>query len=271
MTSTSFSRPKRRPLEFEEFDMNDYSGKLAVVTGGGSGLGRATARLLASRGARVIVADLAAEAGQKTADGIAADGGEAAFMPLDVADPKAVEALFASVGEAEGRLDVLVNCAGIATTLAPIADYPIEDWHRAIDINLNGTFYCIKYAIPLMLASGGGAIVTMSSIMGSVGNATASAYCAGKHALVGITKSVAQEYADQGVRINAVAPGVVETPLSAPGLATKAARDYMLAATPAGRFGEPEEIAALIAFLCSDEAQYITGGYYPIDGGYLTR
>lgn len=251
--------------------MNDYSGKIAVITGAGSGLGQATARLMASRGARVIVADLVVDAGQQTADDIVGQGGDATFMQLDVADHRAVDALFAAIGNAEGGLDVLVNCAGIATTLAPIADYPIEDWHRAIDINLNGTFYCIKYAIPLMLKSGGGAIVTMSSIMGSIGNATASAYCAGKHALVGITKAVAQEYAAQGIRINAVAPGVVETPLSAPGLATKEARDYMLAATPAGRFGKPEEVAALIAFLCSDEAGYITGGYYPIDGGYLTR
>ena len=252
------------------YDRN-ANGKLAVVTGAGSGIGRATARLLASRGARVICADIVADAGQQTADDIASEGGDATFMPLDVANPEAVEALFIAVGETEGRLDILVNCAGIATTLAPIADYPIDDWHRAININLNGTFYCIKYAIPLMLNSGGGAIVTMSSIMGSIANATASAYCAGKHALVGITKAVAQEYATQGIRINAVAPGVVETPLSAPGLATKEARDFMLAATPAGRFGEPEEIAALIAFLCSDEAQYITGGYYPIDGGFLTR
>jgi len=251
--------------------MKDYSGKVAVVTGAGSGIGRATARLLAGRGARVIGADLSIESGQQTADDIIYLGGDSKFLQLDVADPVAVETLFKSINETEGRLDVLVNCAGIATTRAPLADYPIADWQHGINVNLNGTFYCIKYAIPLMLNTGGGAIVNLSSVMGTVSDPSGSNYCAGKHALVGMTKSVAQEYASQGIRINAVAPGIIETPMTAPHLENNEAKNHLLSATPVGRFGTPEEVAALIAFICSDEAGYINGSYYPIDGGFLTH
>jgi NAD(P)-dependent dehydrogenase (short-subunit alcohol dehydrogenase family) len=251
--------------------MQDYSGKVAVVTGAASGIGQATARLLATRGAQVVAADYSAEAGQHTADEIRKQGGDATFVQVDVADANAVEALFSAVDDANGRLDALVNCAGIATSQMPVADYPVADWQHGIAVNLHGTFYCMKYAIPLMLKSSGGAIVNLSSVMGSVATPTGAAYSASKHAVMGLTKAAAQDYASQGIRINAVAPGIIETPMTARHLAIDEAKRALLTATPVGRFGQPEEVAALIAFLCSDEALYINGSYHPIDGGFLTH
>ncbi len=242
-----------------------FDGKTALVTGAGSGIGEAIALDLAAAGAILVVADLKQEVAQKVADRIVAAGGKAVAVSGDVADPAVVEAQVATA-MAHGGLHLLVNNAGIGGPSAPTGEYPVEGWRQVIDVNLNAVFYGLRFGIPAMLKSGGGAIVNMASILGSVGFAGSPAYVAAKHAVVGLTKSAAQDYATQGIRVNSVGPAFIDTPLLS-GF-DQATRDWLIAKHPAGRMGTAAEVSALTLFLLSDQASFITGSYHLVDGGY---
>ena len=247
----------------------DFEGKVALVTGGASGIGEAVARQLAARGAKVVVADLKLEAGQKAVDAIVAAGGTAAAVAVDVAQIEQVEKAVQFAVDTYGALHLAVNNAGIGGATAPVGDYTFEDWHKVIDVNLNSVFYSLKYEIAAMLKSGGGAIVNMASILGSVTFPNAPAYVAAKHGVVGLTKSAAVDYAKQGIRVTAVGPGFIDTPLLA-GL-PKEAHEGLKALHPLGRLGTSEEVAALTLFLLSDAASNITGSYHLVDGGFVAQ
>ncbi|RVV98895.1 SDR family oxidoreductase [Mesobaculum littorinae] len=241
-----------------------FAGKTAIVTGAASGIGAAVARELAAGGARVVVADIKLDAAQKIADEIGGIAAEA-----DMGDAQAVEALCDTAVSETGALHYLVNNAGIGGPQAPVGDYPLDGWKSVIDVNLNGVFYGMRFAIPKIEAAGGGAIVNMASILGSVGIAQSSAYVAAKHALVGLTKSAAIEYAQKGIRINAVGPGFIETPLLAN--LPREQYDALAGQHPVGRLGTSEEVSALTCFLLSDAAGFITGSYHLVDGGYTAQ
>ncbi len=244
--------------------MGDFEGRTAVVTGAASGIGTACARLLAARGASVLVADLDADGAQSVAGEI---GGPARAFHCDVTDPASTEAMVQAAVDAFGRLDVAVNCAGIGGDNALLADYPLETWRRVLAVNLDGVFYCMRAEIPRMIEGGGGSIVNIASIASTVALRTIAPYIASKHGVLGLTRAAALEYADQGIRVNAVGPGFVDTPL----IAHIPEEDLVgiRALHPLGRLGRVEEIAELVAFLASDRASFSTGGYFTADGGYL--
>lgn len=246
-----------------------FDGKVAWVTGAASGIGEACALRLAEEGGKVVLLDTNKEKGSEVLQKVKAKGAEAIFLELDVTDPAAVEKAVAETVETFGALDVAVNNAGIGGDLAPTGEYSPENWDKVIRVNLNGVFYCMRYQIPQMLEQGEGAILNMASILGSVGFASASAYVAAKHGVVGLTKSAAIEYGNRDIRVNAVGPAFVRTPLL-DGL-DEGAKVQLEDMHPIGRMGKPEEIASLVAYLCSDEASFMTGGYYPADGGYLAQ
>ena len=252
--------------------MNDqqFRGKVALVTGGASGIGEACVLALARAGARVAIVDLNQERGAKLVEQATEAQSEAIFLRVDVSDPQAVEQMVADTIATFGRLDIAVNNAGIGGEANPTADYSIADWQRVININLNSVFYCMHYEIPQMLQQGGGSIINMTSILGTVGFATAPAYVAAKHGIVGLTKSAALEYGRQGLRINSVGPGFIKTPLLADSLDDQT-QAYLAELHALGRMGEPEEVASLVTFLASDEASFLTGGYYLVDGGYTAQ
>lgn len=247
----------------------DFAGKVALVTGAASGIGEAVARQLATRGAKVVVADLKLDAAENVVDAIRNDGGEAAAVAVDVAQADQVEKAVQFAVDTFGKLDLGVNNAGIGGAAAPLGDYTLEDWHKVIDVNLNSVFYSMKYEIAAMLKSGGGAIVNMASILGSVAFPNAPAYVAAKHGVVGMTKSAAIDYAKRGIRVTAVGPGFIDTPLLA--ALPKDNYDALASAHPIGRLGESGEVAALTLFLLSDAASNITGSYHLVDGGYVAQ
>lgn len=251
--------------------MEDFAGKVALITGAGTGIGRATAIEFASRGASVVVADLNEENGKETVSLIETFGGAATFVQVNVADEASVKAMVETTVNTYGRLDYLVNNAGIsaAGAPAPLHDVTLEAFQTVMAVNVTGTFLGMKYAIPELLKNGGGAVVNLSSVNGERGSAGDPSYPTSKHAIRGLTKSAALTYAEQGVRVNCVGPGVVKTDMTAPIFEDEQTTAWLKSVTPMKRFGESEEIAKLIAFLCSDDASYITGGYYPIDGGWL--
>lgn len=246
---------------------------VAIVTGASSGIGRAIALAYGRAGARVIVSDLdgQAAAGEETVAAVRAAGGDAAFVAADVSRPEDGAALVQRTVARWGRLDIACNNAGIGGDLAPTADYPIESWDRVIGVNLSGVFYGMKAQIGQMLKNGGGAIVNIASILGAVGFANAPAYTAAKHGVVGLTQTAALEYGAQGVRVNAVGPGFIHTPMISGLESDPAALQQLVALHPIGRLGKPEEVAELVLWLSSPAASFATGAYYPIDGGYLAR
>jgi NAD(P)-dependent dehydrogenase (short-subunit alcohol dehydrogenase family) len=245
---------------------NDFAGKVAIVTGGASGIGEACAKDLASRGAKVVVADFNIDGANKVANDVVKAGGVAKAFKIDVAKAAEVEALVKFAVSNFGALHLAVNNAGIGGPQAPIADYPLDGWQHIIDVNLSSVFYGLKYELPAIIAAGGGAIVNMASILGSVGFANAVGYVAAKHALLVITRNAGIEYSAKGVRVNAVGPAFIDTPL----LANLSPELYkgLVSLHPIGRLGKPEEVAALVSFLLSDKASFITGSYHLIDGGY---
>jgi NAD(P)-dependent dehydrogenase (short-subunit alcohol dehydrogenase family) len=246
--------------------------KVALITGGGSGIGRATALLFGREGAKVLVADYDPEGGERTAKTIAEAGGTAVFHAADVSDPQAVDALMHKVVETYGRLDCAFNNAGIEGHMAVTPDCTIENWNRVIAINLTGVFLCMKYEIPLMLRHGGGAIVNTASVAGLIGGAGAPAYVAAKHGVAGLTKTAALEFARKGIRVNAVCPGFIHTPMVERALDKGTFSEVQIFAVhPMHRMGKPEEIAEAVLWLCSDASSFVTGLPMPVDGGYVAR
>jgi NAD(P)-dependent dehydrogenase (short-subunit alcohol dehydrogenase family) len=248
------------------------NGKVALVTGGGSGIGRATALIFAREGAKVVVADVLVEGGEETVRLIKAAGGDACFVKTDVSKAAEVEALINKAVATYGRLDCAHNNAGIEGATGRTADYKEEDWNRVILVNLTGVWLCMKYEIPQMLKQGGGAIVNTASDAGLLGVPQMPAYVASKHGVVGLTKTAALEYAKAGIRVNAVCPGVIKTPMveritgQRPGRAER-----MAAVEPVGRMGRPEEIGEAVVWLCSDAASFVTGLPMSVDGGIAAQ
>ncbi|MGE5519012.1 MAG: SDR family NAD(P)-dependent oxidoreductase [Candidatus Dadabacteria bacterium] len=250
--------------------MKDLENKVAIVTGGGSGIGREVAIIYANNGAKVIVADVDEKGGNETVSAIKQTGGDAFFVKADSSLPADNQKLVEKAVEQYGGLHIACNNAGIGGPLAPTGDYPIEGWDKVIAINLSGVFYGMRYQIPQMLKSGGGAIVNMASILGYVGTAYSPAYVAAKHGVVGLTKTAAIEYSKQNIRVNSVGPGYILTPLLTNNL-TKEQLDGLVGLHPIGRLGKAEEVANLVLFLSSDKASFISGGYYTVDGGYVAQ
>jgi len=248
----------------------ELEGKVALVTGGTSGIGRETALLFTKAGAKVVVAGRREPEGKETVDLIRAAGGDGLFVKTDVSQGSEVAALIQKAVERFGSLDIAFNNAGIEGAWVPIIRQSEEDWDRTINVNLKGVWFCLKYEIRQMLKQGGGgAIVNMASVTGLIGSVGAGAYSASKHGVIGLTKTAALENAKSGIRINAVCPGVIETPMSERLFGAPAIHKSVVGLHPVGRLGRPVEIAEAVVWMCSDRASFMTGQSLVLDGGFL--
>ena len=243
--------------------------KVAIVTGGTSGIGRDTAVLFAEAGAKVVVAGRREVEGKETVDLIRAKGGEGFFVKTDVSKAADVQALVQKTVDKFGRLDTAFNNAGIEGNWMPMVDIPEEDWDRLIDINLKGVWLCLKYEILQMLKNGGGTIVNMSSVAGLMGSPSAAPYCASKHGVIGLTRTAALEYAKQKIRVNAVCPAVIESPMEQRLFGEPEVHNFAVGMHPIGRIGTAREVAEAALWLCSEKSSFMTGHYMVLDGGFL--
>ena len=246
-----------------------FAGKTVLITGGASGIGRAASEAFAREGAAVLIADLDEERGEALAASLREEGRRAAFHRLDVCDSAQVAAFFGQLAADGGRLDVAVNNVGIEGPCKRAGDYEDSEWLRVVDTNLNSVFYCMKHEIALMLRQGAGAIVNMSSIAGLIAFPAYSAYAATKHALIGLTKSAALEYVKMGIRINALCPGYVRTPIVEKMTQNQEMQRRLLSVIPAKRFGTTEEVAEALLYMCSERAAYMVGNPLVLDGGIV--
>jgi NAD(P)-dependent dehydrogenase (short-subunit alcohol dehydrogenase family) len=248
-----------------------FKGKTAIVTGAASGIGKSTADLYAKEGANVVLSDIDEKNGNAAAEAINKNGGKAIFVKADVSSHSDCKSLVEQTVKHFGRLDIACNNAGVGGESNPVADYSIEGWDKVIAINLSSIFYCMKYEIKAMLETGSGSIVNMASILGNVSFENSAAYVSAKHGVLGLTKNAAIEYAKKNIRVNSVGPGFIHTPLIAELEQNKEAYDFLVSLHPIGRLGKPEEVAELVIWLSSDKASFVTGAYYPVDGGYLAK
>ena len=252
--------------------MKRFEGKVVLVTGGGSGIGRATSLAFASEGARVVVDDIRVDGGEETVRLIKTASGEAIFVKADVSKAAEVEAMVQKALDTYGRIDCAFNNAGVGEPLKRVSKTTEDNWDRVMATNLKGVYLCMKYELAHMLKQGRGAIVNTASLAGLKGLSGQAAYVASKHAVVGLTKSAAVEYATLGIRINAVCPGVIDTPLIAPNMKDRPhVQKAYIDMEPIGRLGKPEEIASAVLWLCSDEASFVVGSVFSVDGGVVAR
>ena len=245
--------------------------RLAVITGGASGIGLSTVKRFLNEGFEVLILDANKEAGDRSVNDLKSDTYNVNFIHCDITKHEEIESIFQNLLDNNRPACVLVNCAGISPALNPLHKYSVDEWHRTIDINLHGTFYACREFLKLATALkiNEGAIVNVASIMGTRASASQASYGASKHAVVGLTKSIAQDYATMNIRANAVGPGVIDTPMNTELMKDDEVMQYLLQRVPLKRVATSDEVANLIYFLASSEASYITGSFYPIDGGYL--
>lgn len=252
--------------------MGKLEGKVSIITGAGSGIGKSTAILFAKEGSKVVVVDCVVEGGQKTVDLINKDGGEAIFIEADVSKSADVQRAITSTVDKYGKLDILYNNAGVEGILAPIHESTEENFDRVISINLRGVFLGMKYGIIQMLKQGGGVIISTASVAGLIGFPNITAYCASKGGVVQLTKTAALEYATQNIRINCICPGIIWTPMLERFTGgDEETKKQFTAMEPVGRMGKPEEVAQAVLFLASDDASFVTGVPFPVDGGYIAQ
>ena len=244
--------------------------KVALVTGAGSGIGRAIAYRYAAEGAKVVVSDIDEAGGAETVAAVRERGSRALFVKADTSKAEDNEALVQATMKEFAALHIATNNAGIGGPSKPVGEYPIDGWDKVIAVNLSGVFYGMRYQIPAMLAAGGGAIVNIASVLGQVGFRNSAAYVAAKHGVVGLTQSAALEYGLQKIRVNAVGPGFIKTPLVEKSLTPEALK-ALEGAHALGRLGSSDEVAELVLWLSSERASFVTGGYYAVDGGYLAQ
>ncbi len=253
--------------------MTNLDDKVAVVTGAGSGIGRATTERLATEGARVVVADVDFDGASETVERITSEEGTAIAITVDVSDAAAVEAMVEETLDTYGRIDIAHNNAGIEGSNQPVTELDEAEWQQVIDVNLTGVWLGLKYEIPAMIESGGGAIVNTASIGGLTAVGTP-AYVASKHGVIGLTRSTATQYAQKGIRVNAICPGVIDTAMIERGATDEAGTEteeiqQLVQQQPMGRMGQPEEVANTVVWLSSTEASFITGNAFPVEGGYM--